>query len=355
MAKVNLISNTFQISISDISKLTMVWSPEFYVHDVPWKVKMQKFDNQTKSLGYYLHCGEEEASVDFSCAAACSVKLLPFNDNHGVIERFSQPFVFDGPGFGCGYSNFIQWDRLFNDKNQYVRDDTIQLEIKIEAEDPHKVDRSVMHFECVDKSCNSGCQATFRLTVKNIANLLAVRTPEFNLRDIPFYLTVYKDYRSNLGVYLRKVKRLDNAREMIVTVKILSSNEQIAKTQSNCQFKDAEFSYVRDIITWQELMNPENGFFNNDSITIEVGIETGKQNGGALNGAVGDSKKEKKHLELECAICLEDFDTQDISSTPCGHLFCTECITKYIKDRKMCPTCKKITKLNALLRMYLPM
>ncbi|XP_063322629.1 E3 ubiquitin/ISG15 ligase TRIM25-like [Pelmatolapia mariae] len=43
-----------------------------------------------------------------------------------------------------------------------------------------------------------------------------------------------------------------------------------------------------------------------------------------------------------CSICLDDFT--DPVSTPCGHNFCKNCISKHwdISDRCQCPVCKKV-------------
>eukprot|EP01132_Coremiostelium_polycephalum_P003247 gene3247-4065_t len=46
--------------------------------------------------------------------------------------------------------------------------------------------------------------------------------------------------------------------------------------------------------------------------------------------------KEKKK-SLECPICFEDMTS--MSSTTCGHVFCTDCIKKALKKRKQCPVC----------------
>ena len=59
----------------------------------------------------------------------------------------------------------------------------------------------------------------------------------------------------------------------------------------------------------------------------------------------GDTEAE----ERECAICLEDdFALRDLSITPCGHLFCTRCITDEIRVRHKCAICRNDLKIADL-------
>lgn len=55
---------------------------------------------------------------------------------------------------------------------------------------------------------------------------------------------------------------------------------------------------------------------------------------------------------LSCHICLEAM-THPVA-TPCGHIFCFECITQSITVKKSCPDCRhKLTKASKLIRLYI--
>ena len=62
-----------------------------------------------------------------------------------------------------------------------------------------------------------------------------------------------------------------------------------------------------------------------------------------------NAQREKDSIqrpELECAICLESMMGQrGISSTVCGHVYCTACIEEVIEKKQECPTCR--TPLNS--------
>lgn len=351
MAKTSVTSTTFQFKISDVSKLTRCWTPKFYIHDVPWKVEVENVENQTrKSLAYYLHQVKENPSAHWSCSAMSLAKLLPVNDDQPALEHFTEPFIFDCSAANFGKTNLIQWERLLNVENGYVKDDTIELEFKIDVEDPNKVNKSKMTVEYIEGNCERGFQTTLRLTVTNIANVHGVRSRQFNL-----CLTVFKDQKSKLGAYLfRSGGSNDVPCKMTATAKLLSSTKgelSIAKTQS-IKLKMWGVLVINNLVLWQELMNPENGFVKQNYIIMEVKVQIDNPKRDAPNDAMVASAKRQK---LECAVCFEDFHGQNISTTPCGHLFCSECIKNAIKHRQICPTCKTPVRSIAIRRVYLPM
>ncbi|VVC89735.1 unnamed protein product [Leptidea sinapis] len=48
-----------------------------------------------------------------------------------------------------------------------------------------------------------------------------------------------------------------------------------------------------------------------------------------------------KLVKIKCPICFENFGKQSVSSTICGHVFCTNCLQKSILIRPACPTCRR--------------
>ena len=55
---------------------------------------------------------------------------------------------------------------------------------------------------------------------------------------------------------------------------------------------------------------------------------------------------------FKCAICLDVPEVQNMSSTKCGHIYCTACIDACYQRDKSCPICrKKITK-GSIFRLY---
>ena len=50
--------------------------------------------------------------------------------------------------------------------------------------------------------------------------------------------------------------------------------------------------------------------------------------------------------KIECPICLNEIESDNICRTECNHQFCTECLTKWLLEKKKltCPSCRERVK-----------
>ena len=55
-----------------------------------------------------------------------------------------------------------------------------------------------------------------------------------------------------------------------------------------------------------------------------------------------------------CSICLDSFSSRgNISSTPCGHVFHTRCISKWLENgNDKCSECRKSCTENQIIKLY---
>ena len=57
---------------------------------------------------------------------------------------------------------------------------------------------------------------------------------------------------------------------------------------------------------------------------------------------------------LKCAICLSFASpTTNLSSTKCGHIFCSPCLEACLLIARKCPTCRKAIPKGSFHRLYL--
>lgn len=347
----------FFMNIPKISQLEGLYSPTFSIQKIPWKVNIEKCIDTKTSLAIYLHCRKNYfLSADVTYAASLSVKLLSWDKISPDLFVECLANVYDNSETSYGTSSLIEWDELFSKENSYVRNDTINLEITIKVADPHDERKSEMELEKVHQTCDMGCVTTLRFKVTNFQNLIAVRSPQFTIHNKAWYLTVKKTREKNssdpkLGIYLDSVDIIELKCKAKVSIKILSSKIE-ATTVEKTITEDFDY-FDLNVASLQDLERAENGFINNDSIRMEVQIKVGC----CLTSHSPNAEQLKLKFKLECAICLQTINdnNNDISSTPCGHIFCTACIRTTIQINKMCPLCNSNATLKTLRRVYLPM
>ena len=58
-------------------------------------------------------------------------------------------------------------------------------------------------------------------------------------------------------------------------------------------------------------------------------------------------------MNSACSCCLETFPASgDISTTPCGHVFHTKCITKWLENKQNCAQCQNSCNPNQIIKLY---
>ncbi|XP_055296991.1 uncharacterized protein LOC129565792 [Sitodiplosis mosellana] len=351
--------NHFLLDIPNVSALKAICSRELYVHDIPWTVYVRKEEVKgEKWLGVYLRCAKRDTSSKWSIVASPTFKLVSFIDNVNPIEIPLVPYVFDCRRMDHGI-RMLRWNDLLNINSGYMINDTIFLEVKITMAGRNNPNKSELIFEEIGKSCEEGYRTKFRLTVTNIEHLMAVRTPEFMLRNTLWHVIINKYPTNGLALILEECMAKKNSREFPCKVNILAKLMNIGKPIEEIQSKEMRYldRFTVLLASWNDLLTPENGFVRNNSIVIEVEISAetpksiytmdrkrkaiSKPNGGKL-------------LKLECTICLDSFGEQELSFTPCGHMFCSKCIQRSVQCQNLCPLCNGSVSLAQLKRAYLP-
>ena len=82
--------------------------------------------------------------------------------------------------------------------------------------------------------------------------------------------------------------------------------------------------------------------------------ETNSDEGGLIITVARDTERTPQsdataRLQLKCPLCLEA--CQDITTTPCGHLFCWQCVAEWVSERSECPVCRSDVTPQALVAL----
>lgn len=96
-----------------------------------------------------------------------------------------------------GISKWIEWSDLLDLAKNFVENDTIQLKIKIKIDDESNENRNKVALESQDKCCKDSSLAIYLLTATNVDKLMAAPSPEFQIKDLPFDMIVYKTTLAN--------------------------------------------------------------------------------------------------------------------------------------------------------------
>lgn len=142
---------TFRFTIENFSELKeSALSPPVYVRNLPWKIMAMPrtgqqpagHDRQTagqqKSLGFFLQCNGESESTTWSCNAQADLRIIPQREGCQQISRRIQ-HVFYSKENDWGFSHFLSWPDITDPQKGFLKDDTIILEVWVQADAPHGV------------------------------------------------------------------------------------------------------------------------------------------------------------------------------------------------------------------------
>lgn len=343
--KPNIPEVSFRFNIPKISALKDCYSPEFIIQGTPWNVGLYRGQkNNEEYLVISLACKSKSQSPGWSRIAYISVELLSFGGQQSAFKKCTSPNVFNG-----STSNWdrwlIKWTDLFDATKKYVENDMINLNVKIVVADPNDKNKSQLNFEGIGAD-------KYRLTIKKVDNLLAVRSTEFLFQNALGSLVVYKDHKHQLGIRLESefTGDLKMLVRLVATKSGRGSFEKVTNNSKNCSNLA-----IKSFISRNDVLNRQNGFIKNNSIVIEVQLEPNQSNTG-IDINANNVPLPTPRFELECAICLQRFEGQQVAFTPCGHMFCSDCIKENLKaNRKACPVCNKRIAITQLTRAHLPL
>lgn len=325
-----------KIQISELSGISL--TPELIVRGTSWQFKITKsISNGEESLGVYLSCAEKEVPTNWRQVAAAFIKLLPFRDNVDPIELYIQPYVFDATRLETSieFASVIEWSELLDNTKGYVKDDKIHLELGVVAANPNENFEDLLNIEQIFVR---GAECSFMLIIRSVENMMAVRSPTFEILGASLRLIGFVNQNNKIGVRLEPDGVSDKYPiDITMCLKLLGPDGHVKRETKKMTGRNCFIMYFED--EWDEWLKPS----QDQNLVTFVEI--------TLNA----KKAELKRLKLWCPICLEAIFRQKISVTPCGHMFCTQCVTRAVTQYRKCPLCNTACNSEELVPINLPM
>ncbi|XP_065341533.1 ubiquitin carboxyl-terminal hydrolase 7 isoform X2 [Cloeon dipterum] len=136
---------TFQFTVTNFSKLKdSQLSPPCFVRNLPWKIMvMPRYGppqerQQQRSLGFFLQCNGESESSSWNCYAVAELRLLSQREGGEPFCR-NIKHLFYSKENDWGFSHFMTWNDVLDPEKGYIKDDSIVLEVHVQADAPHGV------------------------------------------------------------------------------------------------------------------------------------------------------------------------------------------------------------------------
>lgn len=350
--KISSMEVSFSSSVPNISKLKSVDFPIVALLNIPWKISVSKEHfGGIPWLGIDLYCKAKRQTPAWTCPAYFAVKLKSSTEDALSIEYQSDPYIFTQSG-RCFGDKIIEWNDLLDPAKGYVKDDAIELEIKINAFEQK------CQLKCYVLSYENNSTAKYELRVTNADQLIALQSPMFKMNDSPFTLTVFKNSSGYLAVYLESMLKMDDVKICMLrtTFKLLSfKGDNPIEIVKMSPMSNGGMMDSMGIISWKDLFDRQSGYVKNNRITIEVKMEANPMVNMANDDNINNNNNGSNQSLLECAICFTDLKYRNVSSTVCGHIFCSACIAKFVETRKICPSCGESIAKETVRPIYLPL
>lgn len=307
---------TIEINVQvDINEMTNngYWSEDYSIHGLPWKLELREnsYTNE-KWLSALLFCKKKEHISEQVYAARAIFKLLPFNTEGNSVEyKVDISNIFDST-IGFGPTLFVPIAKL----NSFIQSGKIRLIISINPIDI----QSKLYLEPLNENCIDCGKKSFKLTVTNINNLIAVRSQIFDIHGLNWHFTVLKTNNCDtirVVLFLKTTSGLKPCK-MEMFLKINSSEFKEEKI-----FEQAS-PFLEKNIPFEDLMT------KNNQLTMEVRLQC------LLNIKIKD-----------CPVCYDSLCDKRNLTLKCEHMFCGECIYNLIdscvKNRRTicCPCCRE--------------
>lgn len=378
MENLNLHVTEISFKVKNIANAEQISKTKrFDVRENTWYLKVQKqidpVDVNRTSVIVQLGTNSLHGTVDRAVIVLGSIKLQTSRiDRESYQKNVRIAFTSKNTSMTC--HGFILWNDLMNPNNGYINNGMCQLQAEFYVSSMYGINEGAfMDIQPIWKCCDSTSDGTYRFIVKRFDEFPGVLSPRFTLCDISWQIFIYKAIGTKSGDKIR-VQLCDASEkenwscEMNMDCKLIPfdvNTQPVQKTIKNMIFESTSTKTL-DLIKWSQFNDVNKRFIENNSFVIELNLKVKRVEGVQTNShkkccysdeRISDTAfiKSKWNFIMECPICLEDlFIDRAVSSTKCGHMFCTECIENSLGRNEECPSCMKIVGPDDLHPIYFP-
>lgn len=330
----------FSIESDDFDKEHV--TSEVILANIPWKVKVSKRQNDGEDvIDLHLVCSPaiQPNTLEWFYEAKMTVTLCPAASDQQPYQKSLAKVTFKNGKESHGLTGFIK----FADLKPYTQNGLIYFEVRL----------SVGPLKVRDKTQIEQKRSIFQFTLDDVSKL---KKHSVDVSVGGNKWSVFLDKRiDSLGFFLRDERNSQNSNwtwNANYSLKLLSFDDNIdsliRKLNQTFHLKGQDWGF-RCFISWKDLMDPAKKYVQDDKAIFEVDLEVSP----AKPLWNIDQRSSNPEDEIfECSICLQNIVGREPVSTKCGHIFCKECISRFIQEKKKCPNCNADAILLDLRSIY---
>ncbi|CAD6201240.1 GSCOCG00000045001-RA-CDS [Cotesia congregata] len=304
-------------------------SPTFKLHGLSWSIIIspeviyRHCDEPIETLGFFLRCQGLPLLKNWCCYAAAELRLLSNKpDQQPFLRRIYH--IFNNVKKTWGFKEFLPWKQVLAPENGYTVNDSITAEIHVLAEPPYisKMKRynnklplkllnvidedessiptpgrqeekliinNLFSFTCNDpknKSDEQMPEVDFQFIVQNVSQLSEVLySPQIVVSNLLWRMKIVPRIRESilqaemLAFFLECGPITETSKPWCcyanATLRLLSCQKDKPNLSTKIQHlfnpKDASSGCI-EFIRWDDLLDHENGFIENDTVTFEIDL-----------------------------------------------------------------------------------
>lgn len=360
----NIDEINFIFHVSNVNELKSFRSKVFFVNGNPFTIEAKRIvTSPTLSfLGILLHSEIKNVAFDWAVVSSFSAELISNDFRQAPKVEHFEPTSFHGDCFKSDNCRLVTWTELIDPEKSFIKDDSLRMRIKIKSTPlQDTTNDGWCQMESIENCCDSCSFGKFRVTV-NKFDEHGICSPKLVVNNMSWRAQINITDGDTDQRHLR-IKLFNNTCSMLtvvncqakITCKLLSFDAATEPKESKLEHKFTfmERSLVCNIASWVELIDKEKQFIRNDAFIVELDIRVLETNNlTRKRKAIGGIDE---GMSIGCPICFASLMNRDMSSLPCGHIYCLACISAHLATKKFCPLCNAVSSVRHLRRVHLPL